>query len=81
MVEKITPLEAALSLAEKLSSGDKVRLIERLVAAVERDIVAKPGEPVNPLYGLWADLDLSISGDDLAEARRDMWASFPRENI
>lgn len=30
-------------------------------------------------YGLWADLGVDISDEDIAEARREMWASFPRE--
>ncbi len=29
--------------------------------------------------GLWADLDLAISETTVAEARRVMWGSFPRE--
>ena len=31
------------------------------------------------LAGLWADLHLSLTEDDIAEVRRDMWGSFPRE--
>jgi len=29
--------------------------------------------------GLWADLGIDISDEDIAEARREMWGSFPRE--
>lgn len=31
------------------------------------------------LAGLWADLHLSATEDDIAEARCDMWGDFPRE--
>jgi hypothetical protein len=31
--------------------------------------------------GLWADLDLSVSEQDIAEIRREMWKNFPREDI
>lgn len=31
--------------------------------------------------GLWADLGVSISPEDIAEARREMWGGFPREDV
>jgi hypothetical protein len=31
------------------------------------------------LKGLWARLEVDISDNDIVQARRDMWASFPRE--
>ena len=33
------------------------------------------------LKGLWADLEVNISADDIADARREMWGGFPREDI
>jgi hypothetical protein len=33
------------------------------------------------LKGLWADLGVRITEDDIAEARREMWGNFPREEI
>jgi hypothetical protein len=29
--------------------------------------------------GLWADLGISITDEDIAEARQEMWGNFPRE--
>jgi hypothetical protein len=29
--------------------------------------------------GLWADLNVSLSAEDIDEARREMWKSFPRD--
>lgn len=29
--------------------------------------------------GLWADLDVDITEDDIAAARREMWGRFPHE--
>jgi hypothetical protein len=37
--------------------------------------------PRRSLRGLWADLGVHLSEEDLAEARREMWGSFPREDI
>jgi len=31
--------------------------------------------------GLWADLGVEITEKDIEEARREMWANFPREDI
>lgn len=31
------------------------------------------------LEGIWADLDIQITDEDIAEARRQMWANFPRD--
>ena len=33
------------------------------------------------LKGLWADLGVNISPEDIAEARREMWGGFPREDV
>lgn len=33
------------------------------------------------LKGLWSDLSLDLSEEDLEQARREMWGSFPREEI
>jgi hypothetical protein len=33
------------------------------------------------LKGLWADLEVDISAEDIAEARREMWGGFPREDV
>lgn len=42
------------------------------------------GEPKRPrrsLMGLWADLDMRVTDEDIAEARRDMWGNFPRDDF
>ena len=35
--------------------------------------------PRRSLRGLWADLNVHITEEDIAEARREMWGSFPSE--
>jgi hypothetical protein len=43
----------------------------------------KPGEgakkPLRSLEGIWEDLDIDITKEDIAEARREMWGNFPRD--
>ncbi len=31
--------------------------------------------------GLWKDMGFSISQEDIAEARKEMWGNFPREQF
>lgn len=37
--------------------------------------------PRSSIRGLCADLDLSVSEDDIAVARQEMWGNFPRKDI
>ncbi len=37
--------------------------------------------PRRSLKGLWADLGVDISDQDIAEARREMWGNFPKETF
>jgi len=36
-------------------------------------------QPRRSLLGLWADLNINITEEDIAEARREMWGNFPRD--
>jgi hypothetical protein len=38
-----------------------------------------PKKPLKSLRGLWADLNIDITEEDIAEARREMWGNFPRD--
>lgn len=40
-----------------------------------------PNRPRRSLKGLWADLNVQITEEDIAEVRREMWCNFPREDI
>ncbi|MBI4555966.1 MAG: DUF2281 domain-containing protein [Candidatus Hydrogenedentes bacterium] len=37
--------------------------------------------PCHSIEGLWADLDVELSANDIEEARRELWGAFPREGI
>jgi hypothetical protein len=39
------------------------------------------GGPRRKLKGLWADLGVSVSEDDIAQARRELWKDFPRGDL
>jgi EAL domain-containing protein (putative c-di-GMP-specific phosphodiesterase class I) len=36
-------------------------------------------KPLRSLRGLWKDLNIQITDEDIAEARREMWGNFPRD--
>ncbi len=33
------------------------------------------------LEGIWANMNVNISEEDIAEARQEMWSNFPREHF
>ena len=70
--------EEAVSMALRLSTLEKVRLVERIVATLEADL-AEAHEPEKSLYGAFAHLGAGPSVDDIDEARREMWGGFPRD--
>ena len=78
-MERGVTLEEALDLVKQLSPLDKARLIERIVPDIERELKAARPTPRKSLRGLWRGLD--ITEEEIAEARREMWSNFPREDI
>ncbi|UNU23672.1 DUF2281 domain-containing protein [Microcoleus vaginatus] len=37
--------------------------------------------PLKSVKGMWANLDINITEEDIAQARKEMWKDFPREDI
>ncbi len=79
VTEQTVTLEDVLQLAKQLSAMDKVRLIEQIAPEIERDLQASQPEPRESLRGIWRGLD--ITDEDIAEARREMWGNFPRDDF
>jgi hypothetical protein len=40
-----------------------------------------PKRPLRSVKGLWADLDIDITEEDIAQARKEMWGNFPKDII
>lgn len=38
-------------------------------------------KPLRNVKGLWADLDVSLSAEDIDTARHEMWKNFPRNDL
>ena len=78
---KTATLEQVVSLARQLPPVEKIRLIERMVPEIERDMLGQRPPRRKSLLGLCADLGPALSAEDIVEIRRKMWADFPREDI
>jgi hypothetical protein len=37
-------------------------------------------KPLRTLRGLWADLNIQVTEEDITQARREMWGNFPRDS-
>lgn len=69
------------SILEKLRTlpPEKQQEVLRFVESLRRETMSK--RPRRSARGLWADLGVDLTEEDIAEARREMWGSFPREDI
>lgn len=58
---------------------DKQKEVLDFVETLEKKTHSKSRR--RSLKGLWADLGVQISLEDIAEARREMWGGFPRGDV
>jgi hypothetical protein len=85
MSTTVHTVETLAALARQLPPAERARLIERVAASLAEEPPAaagqQPKQPLRSLYGLWADLNVDISAEDIDQARKEMWGNFPREDI
>jgi len=74
-------LEEVLNQVRQLSLVDKVRLIKRVAPEIERELTTDQPSPRKSLWGLCSDLGVAPSADEIAQARQEEWAAFPREDF
>ncbi len=77
--ERSMDLPKILELTQGLSLLDKIRLVERVMPQIERELAFTASTPKRSLLGICADLGPAPSAEIIAEAQREMWANFPRE--
>lgn len=56
---------------------EKQKEVLDFVASLQKQNGTK--KPLRSLRGLWKDLNVRVTEEDLAEARREMWGNFPRD--
>ena len=69
---KVATLEQVVSLARQLPPVEKIRLIERMVPEIERDMLGQRPPRRKSLLGLCADLEPAPSAEDIVEIRHEM---------
>jgi hypothetical protein len=80
-LEEITR-EACVTIEEQIVEKlrdlppEKQKKVLEFVDSLKKD--SGPKTPRRSLRGLWADLNIHITEEDIAEARREMWGNFPR---
>jgi RHH-type rel operon transcriptional repressor/antitoxin RelB len=55
------------------------RTVARVLQSGKRTSPLRKKTPLRSLEGIWADLNINITEQDIAEARREMWGNSPRE--
>jgi hypothetical protein len=69
------------SIIKKIESltPEQQREVENLVDSLAQSSLN--GKPRRSLLGLCADLGIQITEEHIAEARKEMWGNFPREDF
>ncbi len=67
------------AVVEKLRALPEARQQEVLDFVESLEQRVSPGPPRKRVKGLWADLGITLTDEDIDQARHEMWANFPRE--
>jgi hypothetical protein len=57
---------------------------QEAVLAYAQKLNDKPSTEKPPMMnvrGLWADLNINLTAEDIDEARKEMWKNFPRDDF
>ncbi|HEY7337272.1 MAG TPA: hypothetical protein VH639_20445 [Bryobacteraceae bacterium] len=64
---------------------EKVRVLppekQEIVLRYVSEMAGEARKPFRSPKGILADLDFELTEEDIAEARREMWGNFPRDDI
>ena len=72
-------LEEAILEAVRALPAEKQQEILNYATRLRGQTTVK--KPLRTVKGLWADLDVSLSAEEIETNQREMWKNFPRENI
>jgi hypothetical protein len=76
-IQSTAKIEQALLESLRLLPLDKQQEVLDFAEFLRQKTVSE--KPRLSLKGLWADQDIHITEEDIAEARREIWSNFPRE--
>jgi hypothetical protein len=72
-------LEKAILREVRALPPDKQRQIYEHAKRLRSETAKKP--PFKSIEGLWADLGILLSAEQIEETEREMWKNFPREDV
>jgi hypothetical protein len=72
-------LEQAILEAVRALPAEKQQEILHHATRLRRQTAGR--KPLRSVKGLWSDLGVSLSAEELSENQREMWKDFPREDI
>ncbi|SPE38443.1 conserved hypothetical protein [Candidatus Sulfopaludibacter sp. SbA6] len=70
--------QAILEAVRTLPSEKQQEILSHATRLRDEGVKRKPFKSVK---GLWADLGVSLSADEIERNQREMWKTFPREDI
>ncbi len=59
--------------------SDKQQELLDFAEFLRQRAMASPARPHQSVRGLWVDLAVDVTEEDIDQARREMWATFPRD--
>ncbi|MEA5471202.1 DUF2281 domain-containing protein [Spirulina sp. 06S082] len=68
--------QAVLATLRELPPHKQQEVLDFAQYLQQKEVLQRPHPS---LMGLWADLDIHITEEDITEARKEMWGNFPRE--
>ncbi|MGB7553173.1 MAG: hypothetical protein WBM04_02295 [Candidatus Korobacteraceae bacterium] len=68
--------EQVLERLRDLPPERQEKVLEFVDSLLEKGLAKRP---LRSLRGLWKDLHIDITEEDIANARREMWGNFPRD--
>ncbi len=71
-----TPTPSVRDILTQLGPNPTPDEIEVARQGLQAAIAADPTRPIGSLRGLWAHYNSSVSEEDIAEARREMWGEY-----
>jgi hypothetical protein len=72
-------LEEAILAAVRALPAEKQREVLNHAAKLRNEASRKI--PLKSVKGLWTDLGVSLSSEEIEENQRGMWRNFPRDDI
>ena len=70
--------QAILNVVRALPHDQQQEILNHATRLRDR---STPGKALKSVKGLWADLGVSVSAEELDVNRREMWKNFPSDDI